>query len=123
MVYAYRIVVAGIDSRFFVRREERGVYVTLASSFLEREELWGGVANIFQKRSAQRTNGLMDSVLIGGAFHVRRELASEVGDQQYDLALSIIRGSRREFSELFLCLLQQLLQFNLDFWQPGVRWK
>ena len=91
---------------FYVGTEEPRVRITYVSSFFERGELWSGVADIFQKRPVQRTNGLMDSVLIGGAFHVRRELASEVGDQQYDLALSIIGGSRREFLELFLCLLQ-----------------
>ena len=99
IVYAYRVAIVRIDFTFSVRTEQPGVCVTFASSFCEGGELWGSVANIVQKRSVQRTNALMDSIPIRGPFHVRRELASEVGDQRCDLTLSIIGGSPREFLE------------------------
>ena len=82
IVYAYRLVVVGTDFMFLVGTEQLGVCVPSAGPLFERGELRGSVADIVQKRSAQRTNALMDSVPVRGPFHVHRELAGEVDDQR-----------------------------------------
>ena len=83
--------------------------ITLRIPTCKRTESWGGVANFGQKYLVWHTDGLVDPIVIGSAFHVTRELASKVGHQHYNLALGVIGGGRRELANLGFRVLEQIL--------------
>ena len=95
--------------------------ITLRASTYKRAEFRGSVPDSGQERLVQRTDCLVDSIVIGGAFHVTRELTSKAGDQHYDFTLGIIGGGRRELANLRFRFFQQILQFNRELRQPEVR--
>ena len=75
------------------------MYVTLPRSTRERGEPWGSAVDLGKERLIQRTDGLVDPVVVRRSFHVCRELTSKARDQHYDLTLRIIVGSRRELAD------------------------
>lgn len=82
------------------------MFVTHPSSSFKRGELLGSGTDLGQERCVQRANDLVDSVFIRGSLHIGRKLTSKVGDQQYDLTLSIISGGRWELVNLSFRFLQ-----------------
>lgn len=82
------------------------MFVISPSSYLKRGELLGSGADLVQERLVQRTDSLMDSVVIRSSLHIGRKLTSKVGDQQYDLTLGIISGGPRELVNLSFRFLQ-----------------
>ena len=92
-----------------------------SSAGAEREESLSSAPDLVYERIVQRADGLMDSVVIWGAFHVARKLASKVRDQQYDLPLGVVRRGRRELVDLRFYIPEQTLQFTRKLWQPRVR--
>ena len=89
--------------------------VKVRLSTFKRGESWGSPMDLGQKLLVQRTEGLVNPVIIRCSFHVYRKFASKVGEQHYDFTLRIIRGRRRELVDLGFRLLQQVLQFICKF--------
>ena len=102
IIHVYRVVAVDyldLGSRFFRLEEIRGRICSPRVPF-KRGEFRGGAPDHGHKRLVQRTHGLMDSIVIRSAFHVGCKSARKIGDQQYDLALGIIGGGRRELLNL-----------------------
>jgi len=107
LIHAYRVVVDRVDFRFTIRWKELGVLIARITPHLstyERGEFRGSATDLGQKHHFQGAHSLVDSVLIGGAFHVTCDLASKTGDEHYDLALGVVGGGHRELVNLILCL-------------------
>ena len=92
LIDADRITLAGVDPRFFFRLEEIGMFIPLPFHMMspgvrevgpyKRGEFLGSPPDLFFKCLVQRTDSLVDPVIVRGPFHVARELADKVGDHQ-----------------------------------------